>query len=251
MAELTAFHYRTGNTMVHALDTRFKLVLLALASLTILNASVRTLAFASGAMVLLCLSSRIHLWSAARELRYFFVLLAMVFTARVLSTPGEPLVQIGFLVIGKNGLIEGAIVCWRFLLVIILGLVFISTTRVSLIKRSVAWILSPIPGVPEKRVATMLGLVVRFIPVIFTKAKEVTAAQHARCIGCRKNPFYRLKIFTIPLLRSVFRDAGNLAMAMEARCYSEHGVIHVDAASRRDWIILIAGTSLCVVVLFG
>ena len=93
MAELTAFHYRTGNTMVHALDTRFKLVLLALASLTILNASVRTLAFASGAMVLLCLSSRIRLWSAARELRYFFVLLAMVFVARVLSTPGEPLVQ--------------------------------------------------------------------------------------------------------------------------------------------------------------
>lgn len=251
MAELTAFHYRAGNTMVHALDTRFKLVLLALASLTILNASVRTLAFASGTMVLLCLFSRIRLWPAARELRYFFVLLAMVYTARVLSTPGEPLVQIGFLVIGKRGLIEGAIVCWRFLLVVVLGLVFISTTRVSLIKRSVAWILAPIPGVPEKRVATMLGLVVRFIPVIFEKAREVTAAQHARCIGRRKNPLYRLKIYTIPLLRSVFRDAGNLAMAMEARCYSEHGVIHVEAASRRDWIILVAGTSFCVVALFG
>ena len=153
--------------------------------------------------------------------------------------------------IGKQGLVEGAIVCWRFLLVVALGLVFISTTRVSEIKRSVAWFFQPVPGVPEKRVATMLGLIVRFIPVIFKKAGEVTMAQHARCIGSRKNPFFRLKIFTIPLLRSVFRDAGNLAMAMEARCYSEHGAIHVAAASRNDWILLIAGSSLCVVALFG
>lgn len=242
---LTAFQYRSGNTMVHSLDTRFKLVLLALASLTVLNASPGTLMATSAAMALLCFFSRVPVWSVARELRYFFVLLGLVFAARVLSTPGEPLVRVGFLVIGRQGVLEGAIVCWRLLLVVILSLVFIATTRISQIKRSVAWMFTYVPGVPEKRVATMLGLIVRFIPVIFEKAGEVTAAQHARCVGRRKNPLFRLKTFSIPLLGGVIRDAGNLAVAMEARCYAEQGIRGVTPASKKDWVVLMAGISLC------
>ncbi|MBW2678826.1 MAG: hypothetical protein JRD49_14845, partial [Deltaproteobacteria bacterium] len=53
MASLTAFHYRAGNTMVHSLDTRVKLVLMALASLAILNASATALMLLSGIVVIL------------------------------------------------------------------------------------------------------------------------------------------------------------------------------------------------------
>jgi biotin transport system permease protein len=246
---ITAFHYHAGNTMAHTLDTRFKLIFMALASITVLNASAWALMIMTSATVGVCVYIRLSLLSAARELRYFFMLLLLVFVARVLSTPGEPYVQIGFLVIGKSGLKEGAIVCWRLLLVVAMGMVFISTTRVSLIKHSVAWFFKPIPGVPEKRVAIMLGLTVRFIPVIFEKAGEVTAAQQARCVGRRKNPLFRLHAFTIPLLRGVFKNAGNLAMAMEARCYSEHGIRETASATARDWAILITGSSICVVAL--
>jgi energy-coupling factor transporter transmembrane protein EcfT len=147
--------------------------------------------------------------------------------------------------ISRQGVLEGCIVCWRLFLVVILSLVFIATTRISRIKRSVAWIFSSVPGVPEKRVATMLGLIVRFIPVIFKRAGEVTAAQHARCVGLRKNPLFRLKTFSLPLLGGVFRDAGNLAMAMEARCYTEQGIRGVAPASKKDWVVLVAGIGLC------
>ena len=249
MASLTAFQYFPGNTMVHFLDTRFKLVLMALASITVLNSSAWALLVMSSVVIGLCWYIRLPLLSVAKELRFFLMLLLMVFVARVLSTPGEPLMQFGFLVIGKRGLVEGAIVCWRFLLVVSMGLVFISTTRVSEIKRSVAWFFKPVPGVSEKRIAIMLGLIVRFIPVIFKKADEVTAAQHARCIGQRKNPFFRLKAFTIPLLRGVFADADKLSTAMEARCYSEQGIRKIASASKKDWIILIAGGSLCLIAL--
>ena len=231
--------------MIHALDSRFKLILMALASITVLNASAPALFIMSSAIVVLGWYVRLPLFSAVKELRYFFILLLMVFAARVLSTPGEPLFQIGFLKIGRQGLVEGGIVCWRLLLVVALGLIIISTTRISEIKRSVAWFFKPVPGVPEKRVAVTLGLIVRFIPVIFEKAGDVTAAQQARCIGARKNPFFRLKAFTIPLLRGVFRDAGNLAMAMEARCYSEHGIRKIASATARDWAMLIMGCGLC------
>ena len=154
--------------------------------------------------------------------------------------------QVGFLEIGNKGLVDGGIVCWRLLLVVVFGLVIISTTRVSDIKRSVAWLFKPVPGVPEKRLATMLGLIVRFIPVIFAKAGEVTAAQQARCVASRKNPIFRLKTFTIALLRGVFRDAGDLAMAMEARCYSEDGMRRMDSATTRDWVMFFSGSGLCV-----
>lgn len=250
MASLTAFEYQAGGTAAHTLDTRFKLVLMALVSVTVLNASAWALLVMTWVLAVLCWYVRLPLLLASKELRYFFLLLLMVFLARVLSTPGEPLVHIWFLEIGKNGLVQGAIVCWRFLLVVALGLVLISTTRVADIKRSVAWFFRPVPGVPEKRVATMLGLIVRFIPVIFKKAGEVTAAQQARCVGRRKNPFFRLKAFTIPLLRGIFRDAGNLAMAMEARCYSEHSIRATASASPRDWAMLAAGSGLCLVAFF-
>ena len=250
MASLTAFQYRTGNTMAHSLDTRFKLVLMALVSITVLNASAGALLVMSCVLVVLGGYIRLPLGLAVKELRYFFLLLLMVFAARVLSTPGEPLVQIQFFEIGKNGLVQGAMVCWRFLLVVALGLVLISTTRVTDIKQSVAWFFRPVPGVPEKQVATILGLIVRFIPVIVKKAGEVTAAQQARCIGRRKNPFFRLKAFTIPLLRGIFIDAGNLAMAMEARCYSEHGIRATASATPSDWAVLAAGSGLCLAAFF-
>ena len=236
--------------MVHALDSRFKLILMTLASITVLNTSALALFIMSGALVGLAWYVRLPFFSAAKELRYFFILLLMVFAARVLSTPGEPLSQVGVLKIGRQGLVDGGIVCWRLFLVVVLGLAIISTTRISEIKRSVAWFFKPVPGVPEKRVAVTLGLIVRFIPVIFEKAADVTAAQQSRCIGARKNPFFRLKAFTIPLLRGVFRDAGNLAMAMEARCYSEHGIRKMTSATARDWATLIGGSGLCGVAFF-
>jgi energy-coupling factor transporter transmembrane protein EcfT len=244
---ITAYHYQSGKTMVHTLDSRFKLILMALASITVLNASALALFIMSSSMVVLSWYIRLPLFSAAKELRYFFILLLMVFAARVLSTPGEPFFQIGFLKIGRQGLVDAGIVCWRLLLVVALGLIIIATTRISEIKRAAAWFFKPVPGLPEKRLAVTLGLIVRFIPVIFEKAGDVTAAQQARCIGARKNPVFRIKAFTIPLLRGVFRDAGNLAMAMEARGYSEHGIRKMTPATAKDWAALIAGSGICLV----
>ena len=68
----------------------------------------------------------------------------------------------------------------------------------------------------------MLGLVVRFLPVILFQAGEIADAQRARGIERRKNPLIRLMRFTIPLFRRVFLSADELTAAMQARCYSEH-----------------------------
>jgi energy-coupling factor transporter transmembrane protein EcfT len=98
--------------------------------------------------------------------------------------------------------------------------------------------------------ATMMGLIVRFIPVIFQKTHAISEAQKARCIERRKNPCYRLKALVMPLMRGVFQDADKLAMAMVARCYHENQPVETPGACRNDWLVLAFGGLFCLFLLF-
>ncbi len=250
MATLTPFHYRHGDSVLHVLDARFKIVLMVMFSLSLLDASPLGLCALALLLVFLFLHTRIPITSVIAELRYFFVLLLLVFVLRLISTQGDPLFKTPWISLSKQGFIEGAMVCWRLLMVVLLGFLFISTTRISAIKASVQRLLAPVPLIPEKRMATMMGLIVRFIPVIFQKTRDISEAQKARCVELRKNPLYRLEAFAMPLMRGVFQDADKLAMAMVARCYHENQPVETTAARKRDWLVLASGGLFCLFLLF-
>jgi energy-coupling factor transporter transmembrane protein EcfT len=135
------------------------------------------------------------------------------------------------------------------MIVILTGLSFVFTTRSSEIKAAVEWMLKPIPWVLAKRIAIMLSLIARFIPVIFEQAKKTAEAQRARGVENRKNPIYRLKMFGIPLMRRVFERADKLALAMEARCYSENRTDALLSSNIRDWIALAGVVCLCLIII--
>jgi len=250
MATLTPFHFRHGNSRLHVLDARFKIVLMVMFSLSLIDASLPELFSLTLLLALLFLHARISITSVITELRYFFILLLLVFLLRLLSTQGDPLVSLPWITLSKQGLREGILVCWRLLMVVLLGFLFISTTRISAIKTSVQQLLTPVPLIPEKRMATMMGLIVRFIPVIFQKTHAISEAQKARCVERRKNPLYRLEAFVMPLMRGVFQDADKLAMAMVARCYHENQPVEIPAAKKSDWLVMICGCLFCLILLF-
>jgi len=187
--------------------------------------------------------------STARELRYAAVLLAFIFTARALSTPGTPVVRFGSISVTGEGIYTGGLVCWRLAAIIIIGIFFVLTTRLTEIKTAVEWYLKPLPFVPEKRIGTMLSLIVRFLPVIMEEARETSNAQRARCIENRKNPVYRIMNFSIPLFRRTFQCADKLALAMEARCYSDNRTDSTLTAGKKDWMVLLAGFCLSTILL--
>ena len=247
MTTLTPFHYREGYTFLHLLDARFKIILLILLSLSTLNTSASSLAILTFLIAFFMVSIRVHIFHLFRELRFFFILLLIVFIIRLLATPGDHLFQIFEITFTKQGMRAGLLVCWRLLLVVLLGYIFVSSTRISAIKSAVERLLAPIPFIPEKRVATMMGLIVRFIPVIFQKAQDVSEAQKARCVDNRKNPIYRLQVLTMPLMRGIFQDADKLAMAMTARCYDENQTIVPKKARPIDWLALAIGVTFCLV----
>jgi biotin transport system permease protein len=248
MAELTLFSYRSGHSVLHRIDVRFKILGLLSISMVSLNVRVLSLTILSSLLIILIIDCRLEFKSFLREIRYFLILMLIILIAHALSTKGTMIFQFYFLSISMHGLYEGALICWRLFLVVLVGLLFVSTTRPSQIKAAVEWFLNPIPFVSGKRLATMLSLVMRFIPVILNQARENADAQKARCVENRKNPIYRLKKIGFPLLRRTFETADELAVAMEARCYSENRTEPEFTARLRDWMVLMVSACL---FLFG
>ena len=147
-----------------------------------------------------------------------------------------------------QGITNGILVCWRLALIVILGFAFISTTPPSAIKAAVQWFLKPVPFIPEKKVAVMMGLILRFVPVILDQARETAEAQKARGVENRKNPVYRLIKLSFPILRRTFERADNLVLAMEARCFIENRTDPELVTQKRDWVALMAVCCLCVLL---
>jgi energy-coupling factor transporter transmembrane protein EcfT len=248
MAELNVLGFHAGDSVLHKLDVRFKLLCLVVISLSSLKAFIPSLSLLTLVLMVALMSAGLSLKTALKDLRYVFWLLLFVFMARSLSVPGSSVIEFKSVSVTREGLYEGAIVCWRLVIVIMTGLSFVLTTRSSEIKAAVEWMLKPFPWVPAKRIAIMLSLIVRFIPLIFEQAKKTTEAQRARGVENRKNPVYRLKMFGIPLMRRVFERADNLALAMEARCYSENRTDSLLSSDIRDWIALAGVVGLCFMI---
>ncbi|MEA1946997.1 MAG: energy-coupling factor transporter transmembrane component T [Thermodesulfobacteriota bacterium] len=248
MAELSAFNFRHGSSVLHGLDVRFKLIFLVLISFASLKAYTVALSVLTLVLVASLLHAQLTFKSILKTFRYVFVLLAFIFIARVLSTPGSVVAEFKAISITREGIYDGALICWRLVIVVLTGLAFVLTTRPSEIKAAVEWLLNPFPFIPSKRIATMMSLVVRFIPVIFDQARETADAQRARGVDNRKNPVYRLRKLGIPLMRRTFERADKLAVAMEARCYSENRTDPWLCARLRDWAALFVVICLCMFI---
>ena len=78
---------------------------------------------------------------------------------------------------------------------------------------------------PAHELAMMMTIALRFIPTLIEEADKIMKAQMARGADFESgNLIKRAKAMVpllVPLFVSAFRRAGELAMAMEARCY--HG----------------------------
>ena len=245
MAELTVFGYRPGASFMHALDVRIKLALLVLISLTSLRMDPLGLSILSMVLILLTRSIRISLWTVVKEIRFFFILLLLIFISRGVSLSAPLTHGWDAVSLSLEGFNSGAMICWRLLIVVIAGLLLSATTRSHDVKAAVEWLLHPVPMVPEKRAAVMIALLMRFVPVILNQIEETARAQRARGVENRKNPVYRLTKLAIPLLRRTLQDADKLTMAMEARCYSETRTDPLLKTTAKDWITILAiGSSL-------
>ena len=216
MGEITAIGFTPGRSLLHRLDPRTKQALLMILGAISAWGDIFFLSVVSTATLILFAIARVPFGRLILEIRYFLFFLAILFCLRTLSfnswTP----------VFAVDQAAEVLKICWRLLLVVLMGLLVMATTRTAYIRAALVWYLKPVPLINEKMAATMVGLVVRFLPQILFQAAEISDAQRARCADRCKNPLLRLKRFGIPLFRRVFTCADELVAAMQARCYSEN-----------------------------
>jgi energy-coupling factor transporter transmembrane protein EcfT len=244
MGELTTIGFRPGQTLLHRLDPRTKQALLMGLSVASLWGELAFLALCTVVMMVCANAAGMRIRRLIVEIRYFLCFLCIVFVVRAITftarwTPTLPSDAAG----------EALTVCWRLLLVVLMGVLLMATTRTADIRAALVWYLKPVPAVDEKMAATMVGLVVRFLPVILFQGAEIADAQRARGIERCKNPLIRLMRFTIPLFRRVFISADELVAAMQARCYSEQRTLPELSFTWRDGLavgvgILLSATAL-------
>jgi energy-coupling factor transport system permease protein len=96
----------------------------------------------------------------------------------------------------------------------------------------------------------MMVIVLHFVPALSTESKKLMLAQKARGTQvAHRNFLRRLKALTlvlVPLLKSSFRQADELAMGMESRCYhgGDRSHLHELAFSKADGITLVVAIAI-------
>jgi len=234
MGELMAIGFTPGRSPFHRMDPRTKQALLMVLGAASLWGPPVFLSLLSLVLLWGLRAARVRFGRLAREIRYFLFFLIVIFGLRTITFDGWMPVA------SRDAAAAALLVCWRLLTVVLMGLLLMATTRTAHIRGALVWYLKPIPWVDERMAATMVGLVVRFLPQILYQAAEVSDAQRARCIDRRKNPLVRLKHFGIALFRRVFLGADELVAAMQARCYNENRTLPDFSFTHIDLLAIMA-----------
>lgn len=207
--------------MLHLLDVRCKFFIICLVSVSMVSAHLPSCFLYLLILLFFLKKAGLNIFAILKSIKYFFILLFLIFAARALSVKGNILFSFHGMSMSEQGIYEGFLVAFRFFLLMLTGLLFSSTTQPSSVKSAVQWFLKPVPFIPEKRVGVMIGLALGFMPVILKQAKEISDAQKARCADLQKNPVKRMIRIVLPLLKKTFLSADSLVLAMESRCYSD------------------------------
>ena len=160
-----------------------------------------------------------------RGLRPLVIIILFTLALNVFLTPGEVLWKWAFLTVTKEGLIKGAMMGARLILLIIgTSLLTLTTSPISLTD-GIESLLGPGRriGIPAHELAMMMTIALRFIPTLLEETEKIMKAQMARGADFESGNLLRrarsLIPLLVPLFVSAFRRADELATAMEARCY--------------------------------
>ena len=226
--DITLGQYYPGDSWVHRLDARTKIIatLLYLIELFVVNNFYGFL-IAAAALFAVIAVSKVPLKFIFRGLTAVFVIIAFTFLLNLFMVEGRVLWQWKFLTITYEGVARAFFMAVRLVLIIIGSSIMTLTTKPVELTDGLEKLLSPFSkiGLPSHEIALMMTIALRFIPTLMEETDKIMKAQQARGADFESgNLFQRAKNLIpilVPLFISSFRIAQDLALAMEARCY--HG----------------------------
>lgn len=242
--------YYPAESALHRADPRAKFVVVtALAIALFTRDSFVALGVYGAAGTVAFALSRVPgrwLWRAMKPILW---LIGLTFVAQVLFAPGDPFFTLGPLELSEEGLRLAAYLSVRLIVLILLGSVLTLTTPPVALTDALAWLGRPLRRlrVPSDELALMVTIALRFIPTLLAELDAIMRAQRARGADFSSGGLVRRARALIPVLVPLFvvsfRRADELALAMEARCYTP-GVprtrLHPLQARPADAVLLVA-----------
>ena len=140
-------------------------------------------------------------------------------TAADVLRPIRPTLWLVLAVVVIHGLLgnweQGVIAGLRFAILVMLATLISLTTPVADMLATVERAMQPLRrvGVRPAKVALVVALAIRLVPLVFEEASKVREAQRTR--GLERS----MTALFVPLLVRMLRCANELADAIEARCY--------------------------------
>ncbi|PCJ20582.1 MAG: transporter [Candidatus Cloacimonadota bacterium] len=178
-------------------------------------------------------------------------LLFITFCIHLFSTEGTKIFQCFGFVASFEGFLKGSFYFLRILTVVLASsLLTLSTSSVQIVY-ALNKILSPLKkvGFPASEFALMLGISLRFVPVLIEELEKLKLAQTSRGASFySKQPKKLIQAWLsllVPLFHSSLDRADQLAIAMDVRGYDpniERGSIHQYFWTKKDFIFCIVFT---------
>lgn len=269
MKSIAFGQYYPAESPLHRLDPRVKVLLTVLYIVcTFLCKNILSFALLLVSALLLILVGRVPVRIVLRGLRPVLLILAFTSILNIFWTKGEAgtaLVDWYFIEIYTEGLYAAAFIMVRIATLIVgTGMLLTYTTTPIALTDALEDLLSPLNKirVPVHEFAMMMTIALRFIPLLVEETDKIMTAQKARgadfSTGSLVQRAKALIPVLIPLFVSAFNRAGDLATAMECRCY--HGgegrtrmnVRHVRAVDFIPLVlVLLLGAAIVVLNWYG
>ncbi len=229
MSNITIGQFFPGNSVIHRMDPRMKLVLTFIYIILIF---VCKNFFALGVMVLslivVILLSKIPMKIIFKSVKPIMIIIAFTAVLNIFYIDdGDILFQWAFLKVTTTGVYTAIFMIVRITALVIASSMLTYTTSPTLITDGIERLLSPLKFMKNSvhTIAMMMTIALRFIPTLVDEFEKITNAQKARGADLETGTLVeRAKALIpvlVPLFITSFRRAYELAFAMECRCY--HG----------------------------
>ncbi len=228
LKDITLGQYFPGNSAIHKMDPRVKIMLTLLYMVLVFVAN-NALSY----LLLFCflssciLISKISMKFFLKGLRPLIIIICFTGILNMFMTPGDPLFSIWKITATREGLSLAVFMILRIVFLIMGTSLLTYTTSPILLTDGIEKLLNPFRkiGVPAHELAMMMTIALRFISTLIEETDKIMKAQSSRGADFESgNLIKRAKSFIpllVPLFINAFKRAEELAMAMECRCY--HG----------------------------
>ena len=228
--DITLGQYFPGNSPIHRMDPRMKLILTILYIVGVfIVANLPGYAIALAFLYIVVRVSGIKFSYLAKGVKPLRFIIIFTFILNLFFVQGEtPIFTLGFFTLTKEALNNAIYFALRLIFLVMGTSVLTLTTSPVQLTDGLERIMHPLEKIhfPAHELAMMMTIALRFIPTLLEETDKIMKAQMARGADFESGNILRrakaLIPILVPLFISAFRIAQDLAMAMEARCYGSN-----------------------------